>query len=133
MLPAVRKVEDVELIRDGGSFAATFESDGGERYILFVEIDPEISILRDRKLARYNEPVLIDCDPAKRPQNTTTVFYSELGGPSVPISWSEARSLIAEISKCAGSAIAMNNQRLLEMIDVISRDGRPAHSPADSQ
>lgn len=132
MLPAVRKVEDIELIRDGGSFAATFESDGGERYILFVEIDTEISVLRDRKLARYSEPVLIDCDPAKRPRNTATVFYSELGGPSVPISWSEARSLIAEISKYASSSNVPNNQWLMEMIDVISRDGRPAHSPADS-
>ena len=128
MLPAVRKVEDVELIRDGGSFAATFESDGGERYILFVEIDPEISVLRDRTLARYNEPVLIDCDPAKRPQNTATVFYSELGGPSVPISWSEARSLFGEISKHAQLATPIRTGWLLEMVDVVARGGRPKKS-----
>lgn len=132
MLPAVRKVEDVELIRDGGSFAAKFESYGGARYILFVEIDPEIASLRDRKLARYNDPILIDCDPAKRPPNTATVYYSELGGPSIPISWGQARSLIAEISQYAELASPIREGWLLEMAGVLSRDGNPASSPADS-
>lgn len=131
MLPAVRKVEDVELIRDGGSFAATFESDGGERYTLLVEIDPEISILRDRKLARYNEPVLIDCDPAKRPQNTATVRYTELGGPSIPVSWAEAYILTTAISKQAKLASPIHHGWMLEMVDVVSREGKPIRPPAD--
>ena len=128
MLPAVRNVEDVELVRDGGSLAATFESDDGARFILFVEVDREIFLLRDRKLARYHEPVLIDCDPAKRPPDTATVRYTELGGPSVPISWSEARSLLGEISKHAQLATPIRTGWLLEMVDVVARGGRPKKS-----
>ena len=39
VLPHVRKVVSVEMIRDGGSYAATFESDGGDSYMLFIEIE----------------------------------------------------------------------------------------------
>jgi len=132
MLPAVRKVEDVELVRDGGSFAARFETDGGARYILFVEIDREIFTLRDRKLARYHDPILIDGDPAKRPPDTATVRYTELGGPSIPVSWAEARSLMAEISKQAELTSTTHHGWLLEMVEVIFREGRPVQLPADS-
>ena len=131
MLPAVRKVEGVELIRDGGSLAAGFESDGGNRYILSVRIQRWVRgvPLPDRKLARYDQPILIDCDPAKRPPDTATVRYSELGGPCVSISWRQARSLMATIAKHAERTSPRHTELLLDMIDVVSRRGHPADSP----
>jgi hypothetical protein len=132
MLPAVRNVEGVELIREGGSLAAKFESDGGYRYVLFVRIQHLVGgvPLPDRKLAHDHQPILIDCDPAKRPPNTATVLYGELGGPSISISWGQAQGLMATIAEYAERASPRHTELLLDMIDVVSRRGRPVDSPA---
>jgi len=116
MLPAVRKVEGVERIRDGGSLAAKFWSDGGNRYILFVPF-------RREGPTSYDRPVLIDCDPAKRPQDTERVRYSELGGPYVSISWSQASGLLDEVLKAIGPMDRFQTHALQKMIDVVHRDG----------
>src|SRR5271163_4697598 len=116
MLPAVRKVEGVERIRDGGSLAATFGSDESSRYILFVPF-------RHDGQAGYDLPVLIDCDPAKRPPDTERVRYSELGGPYVSISWSQARVLLDEISKAVGPMDRFQTEALRKMLDIVQRSG----------
>jgi hypothetical protein len=125
MLPSVRKVENIELIRDGGSLAATFESDGGSRYILFLEIRLDDRARSNRKMARYDQPVLIDCDPTKRPPNTKRILYSELGGPRDSISWNQARVLLEEISKLARLTNPLHSGWLKNMVDVASSDGIP--------
>ena len=51
MLLGVRKFIDIEMIRDGGSFALDFETGEGNRYILFIKIR------------------LAECGPAKTDQN----------------------------------------------------------------
>jgi hypothetical protein len=116
MLPAVRKVEEVERIRDGGSLGATFESDSGNRYILFVPI-------KNEGPTRYSQPVLIDCDPAKRPPDTERVRYSELSGPYVFISWGQARGLLDEVTSVIGPMDRFQTQALQKMIDVVHHEG----------
>ena len=83
MLPKVSQTEDVEMIRDGGSLAATFSEASGNRHILFFEIASE----------QYLPPVLIDRDPSKRPADTETVIYGDLCGPVTALTWDEARQM----------------------------------------
>jgi hypothetical protein len=119
MLPAGRKVERIERIRDGGSLAVTFESDGGSRYILFVPIQHD-------GVARYAEPVLIDCDPAKRPPDTDRIRDSELSGPYISISWRQAHDLLNEVTQAlVGPLDRFQAQWLEDMIDAVFHDGFP--------
>ena len=64
------------MIRDGGSFAATFENRERNQYTLFTEVHfanvgppkkDEHGHYQEKELVGYDEPVIIDCDPAKRP------------------------------------------------------------------
>jgi len=128
MLPKVSQTEDVEMIRDGGSFAATFSDGSGHRYILFFQIK-----YGERGAPRQHlPPVIIDCDPSRRPANTDRIFYSELGGPATPICWSDARNLLEEIAAnkptegSPGRSLHFE-EWLLEMMDVATREGGLPH------
>lgn len=99
MLLKVRKFIDIEKIRDGASFALDFQSCEGNRYILFIKIrlakcgpakTDQGGIHQESQLEGYDAPVIIDCDPAKRPRNTEKVIYSVLCGPKSPISSSHS-------------------------------------------
>ena len=130
MLPEVREVEGVEMIRDGGSLAATFFDAEDARFILVFWVrfeDPEdFQIGR----VRYDPPVLIDCDPAKRPVDTDTVKHSELGGPAVSMSWADARQMLAVIGDLLERQQPQARlhefyaQRLAEMMEVAEREGQ---------
>jgi hypothetical protein len=127
MLPAVHRVITVEKIRDGGSFAAEFTSDGSE-YILFIELrsifrGPPGSPAQIERLG-FNQPVLIDCDPKKRPRDTDQVVHSALSGPSFPVSWSEARELLCAISGLSAGLNRIESDWLREMVDVAGHEGR---------
>lgn len=133
MLPKVIKTENVEMIRDGGSFAATFSDVSGHRYILFFPIKhgERGEFLEPRQ---HTVPVIIDCDPSKRPANTDGVFYSELGGPATPISWESARSLLSDIAakrpeNDSPRRSLFFEEWLREMIGVASREGAPTAVP----
>jgi hypothetical protein len=119
MLPVLIKYERVERIRDGGSLAAIFLSDGGHRYILFVE-----KIFEGP--TRFGQPVLIDCDPAKRPPDTERIRHSELSGPQISVSWAQARDLLKELPNgLIGPTDKLQTQWLQDMIDVVAHDGYP--------
>ncbi len=92
MLPKVSQTEDVEMIRDGGSFAATFLDSTGHRYVLFVPVkytEQGGLFAPPQHLA----PVIIDGDPSKRPAS-----YGVLSGPRTPISWEDARNLLGDVA-----------------------------------
>jgi hypothetical protein len=130
----VRKFISVEMIRDGGSFAAEFESADGNRYILFTKIrlvdcgpakKDERGYLQENELVGYHPPVIIDCDSAKRPPDTDTVKYSDMSGPKSPITWDQARNIIGEVAKLAQSLGPVQADCLRQMVAVIQGDGHP--------
>ena len=100
MTLSVKSVVNVEMIRDGGSQAATFHDARGGEWILFLPIDQDIGAGHRERLG-FKEPYLIDADLAKRPADTPGRIYSPLCGPSSPICWEEAQILVNQISALA--------------------------------
>jgi hypothetical protein len=129
MLPTVCKILGVEMIRDGGSLAAKFESDSAGRYILFFQIHVVDRGPFEKEQLGYHEPVIIDCDPRKRPPNSSTVHYSELSGPSIAISWNEARDIVGAISRLAQGLSPPHTKWLQEMICASANDGHLPPGP----
>jgi hypothetical protein len=134
MLPHVQKFIFVEKIRDGGSFATKFESDDGDSYILFTKIQlvdcgpeqkDERGIRQEKELVGFQQPVLFDCDPAKRPQNTKTVTYDELSGPKSSVTWDEARQIMGEVAKLAHNLSPIRAEWLKQMKAIVAEDGCP--------
>jgi hypothetical protein len=130
MLPNVCKILDVEMIRDGGSLAAKFESYTGGQYILFFQIHVVDRGPFEKEQLGYREPVIIDCDPRKRPPNSSTVHYSELSGPSIPISWNEARNIVGQIERLAQELSPQRAEWLHEMIFACANDGHLPPGPS---
>lgn len=123
MLPTLTEAINVEMIRDGGSYAATFGDKDGGRYILFTRIK---NIDRDettRERIGYEPPILIDCDPTKRPPDTDKVVYSELGGPAIAITWAEARTIMALAEGLAKGLDEWRRKWLDQMNHVVTSDG----------
>jgi len=130
MLPHVTGLTHVEMIRDGGSFAATFDSDGS-RYILFIPIcivDHEPPM---KERAAYGEPILIDANPAKRPADTATAIYSELCGPHVALSWDQAGDILTAAANHAARLRPINAEWLKQMIRVVAGKGQVKSQPPD--
>jgi len=135
MLPHVKKVVSIEMIRDGGSYAAKFESDGGDSHMLFTEIefvdcgqeqkDDHGIISQERELVGFRQPVLFDCDPAKRPQNTKTAIYNCFSGPNRSITWNQARQIMGEVANLAQDLSSSSAEWLRQMMAVIEEDGCP--------
>jgi hypothetical protein len=127
MIPAVHRVINVEKIRDGGSLAARFASDGGE-YILFIKLRCVFHGLPGSQgqieQLGFDQPFLIDCDPKKRPADTDEVGYSELSGPAFLVSWGEARELLCAISGLSAGLNRLKSDWLREMVNAASHEGR---------
>ena len=130
----VRKFISVEMIRDGGSFALEFENCDGNRYVLFVKIrlaecglamEDQHGIHQERELEGYDAPLIIDCDPAKRPQNTDKVLYSVLCGPQSPVTWDQARQIVGEAVRLAQSLSPRDADCLKQMSAIVEGDGEP--------
>ncbi|MGF6227695.1 hypothetical protein QFZ27_001650 [Inquilinus ginsengisoli] len=129
MIPSVHAPVSIEMIRDGGSLTATFTSDEGKRFILFIGINTRKIDEAHRENLGYHSPIVIDADPSKRLPDTDSVVYSELGGPSVPISWSEARSILVQVSRLIGELTPWQEKWLHKMRDVVNFDGAPPGFP----
>jgi hypothetical protein len=134
MLLNVHKFVSVEMIRDGGSFAAEFESPDGNRYMLFTKIQlvdcgpeekGERGYRQEKELVGYVEPVIVDCDPAKRPPNTATRIYGAFSGPRTAITWDQARHIIDEVARLAPSLGPIQAGWLQQMVAVIHGNGHP--------
>lgn len=81
MLPSVVLVLSVEMIRDGGSLAATFQGSNGSEYWLFFEIRFHELPSGERERLGHNDPV---------------VFVRQVGVPS-GISWRHAENLLHQL------------------------------------
>jgi len=115
------------MIRDGGSLSAKFGSDNASQYILFLKIRLDPGPLKWERLG-YDEPVLIDCNPEKRPPDTDRVLHSELGGPQIRVSWSEARDVVAAIARLAHGLRAWQENWLQQLLYITAHDGQlPPH------
>jgi len=134
MLDEVRRLIDVEMIRDGGSFAARFESSDGAQYILFTKIrlagvgppqKDEHGYHQDMELIGYDEPIIIDCDPAKRPQDTENLRHSVLSGPASRVPWDQALKIIAKIGDLAQGLDSTQAKWLKQMTAVVEGKGHP--------
>lgn len=125
MVPELHIGENVEMIRDGGSFAATFSDAAGHRYILLLQVHLDVEDGATSS-AHHLVPIIIDCDPSGR-----AAGISELYGPRVEISWEHARGLLRDFAArkpaddAPGRGLFFDNW-LQEMIDVARRDGAPA-------
>jgi hypothetical protein len=134
MLLKVRKFIHVEMIRDGGSFALKFENGDANQYILFTRIrltnvGPAVEDERDhhqeKEIAGYDEPVIIDCDPAKRPQDTKGHIYGDLNGPATQVNWDQARQIISDAGPLALGLSPIHAEWLKRMTAIVEGDGYP--------
>lgn len=123
MLPTLCRALDVEKIRDGGSFAATFSDKDGARYILFTRLKSIDRNKTTRERIGYEPPILIDCDPAKRLPDTDKRIYSELSGPAIAITWGEARTIMALAKGLAEGLDEWRQKWLDQMNHVVTSDG----------
>jgi hypothetical protein len=123
----------VEMIRDGGSLSATFTSDHAKRYILLFRLRIRDLDAQKKEYLGFYPPVLIDTDPEKRPVGTDSIVYSELSGPSVPISWPEAREILEQVSRLIGDMGPYEERWLHGMIDAARFDGVPPGFPKTVQ
>jgi hypothetical protein len=123
MPPTLTRAVDVELIRDGGSYAATFCDEEGGRYILFTRIKHIERSEATKERIGYEQPILIDCNPTKRPPNTDTRMYGDLSGSSTAITWAEARAFMALTKGLAKGLDARREKWLDQMNHVVASDG----------
>lgn len=134
MLLNVRKFIHVEMIRDGGSFALKFENSEANQYLLFTKIrftnvgppfEDEHGHHQERECTSYDQPVIIDCDPARRPQGTAGRIYSDLSGPATQVSWDQARGIISEAEPLARGLSPRHADWLKRMTAIMQGDGHP--------
>src|SRR5215475_11958739 len=81
MLPSIGIVLSVEMIRDGGSLAATFRGADGCEYWLFLQVRLNKLSSGEHERVGYEGPVVLD----------------RLAGREISISWQQARVLFAQM------------------------------------
>ena len=82
---------------------------------------------QEREIVGYEKPVIIDCDPAKRPADTKTRIYSELHGPARRVSWRQARQIIGKAGTLAQGLNPIRADWFKRMTAIVEGDG---HAPA---
>jgi hypothetical protein len=122
MTLSVSKCIEIELIRDGGSFVATFESANASKNLLLLKLIPNLEILTN--VAQYDEPVIIDADPTKRPSDTGGLVHSSMSGPSIPCSWVDALALLRQIEALEDGLSLAESEKLQKMIKIVKNNGR---------
>lgn len=130
----VRGFIHVEMIRDGGSFALKFESSDANQYMLFTKIrftdvgppvEDKHGYHQEKEIAGYDEPIIIDCDPAKRPQDKTGRIYGDLNGPAIRVNWDQARQIIRKAAPLAQGLSPIDADWLKRMTAIVEGDGHP--------
>jgi hypothetical protein len=97
-------VGEVEMIRDGGSFAASYDDGHGHTYTLFIRSLREVGP-NGTELLGYAEPVLQVNRVAQ----------------AIPTSWAEARALFDQVRQAVGDD---QNPKWLELMsEIIARKG----------
>ncbi|MGJ5151349.1 hypothetical protein [Bradyrhizobium sp. HKCCYLR1023] len=123
MPPKVKTLVHAEMIRDGGSLAAEFLDDRDVEWILFL---PLRQVNQEGRMERlgFDEPVLIDASPDKRPAGTPGITYSKLSGPSYPLSWAQAQELTAQFARCSSTLNERAASSLTKLCFAIGHDGK---------
>jgi hypothetical protein len=131
----VHKFINVEMIRDGGSFACKLEGRAGIQYILFTKIrfanvgapkKEQRGYSQEREIVGYEKPLIIDCDPTKRPADTKNRIYSELCGPAGRVSWRHASRIIGKVGTLAQGLNPIQVDWLKRMTAIVEGNG---HAP----
>jgi hypothetical protein len=91
----VKMLASAEVIRDGGSLAASFCDERGAKWILFLRLRRAVGEGEVENLG-FEKPVLINAATENRPNDTPDRTHSILSGPSVPLSWQEAQALVTQ-------------------------------------
>jgi len=81
MLPSIGMLLSVEMIRDGGSLAATFQGSDGCEYWLFVQVRLNKLSSGEHERVGYEGPVVLD----------------RLAGRQISVTWQQARVLLAQM------------------------------------
>lgn len=107
MLPSLRELIDVEMLRDGGSLAATY-SDGRQEAFLFLKINIRVHDDGRRELVKFEKPVIRGGYPVQWCR---------------PIDWREARQALQRMIEMSGELSLDKRLLLTIMARVVDLDG----------
>ena len=91
MLPSIGLVLSVEMIRDGGSLAASFQGSNGAKYWLFFELATRELPSGHLERLGYKDPVVVE---------------RQVGLP-VAVSWEQAKIMLHQIRRLAPDASSL--------------------------
>ena len=99
MIPPIAIVDSVEMIRDGGSLAATFHGTNGSEYWLLLKITLQELPSGETERTGYANPTLVD----------------RALGTSIDLSWQHAKTLVNQMR---GLARDDESLKWLEIMDI---------------
>ena len=97
---SARRLTHFERIRDGGSLAAEFETDGGQVHTLFFPILSEHGPGPDEITYRGFEPPMIVNHVADAwPPAIEWKTVARYGGPATQVTWAQALALLSAVDR----------------------------------
>src|ERR1700691_3798951 len=102
MLPSIAHVSSVEMIRDGGSLAVTWQGAEGAEYWLFFKIEAERRNSEMTERVGYSSPVIVD----------------RLTGNTIDVSWEHALVLLHQVRLLVTES---EDLRWLEMMETTAK------------
>jgi hypothetical protein len=116
----IAAIHQVEMIRDGGSFSASFVDDAGSECTLRFPVAQRVRGNAEVERLGHAEPFVAR---VKRFADDKTVGHSL--EDVRPVSWDEALSLLEEIGPLIPETNVWSLRWYQEMIGVARRSGRP--------
>lgn len=92
MLPSIVAVDSVEVLRDGGSLAATFMGHNGSRYGLHMQLISDRSPAGELVRRGYERPVVFERLEIREPDKVAWEAVNQ-----VELSWSHAAVLLDQM------------------------------------
>jgi hypothetical protein len=109
MLPAIGLVQSVEMIRDGGSLAASFDGADGSPYSLLLKVRIGERAGGGAERLGYEAPVIFDA----------------VSRQEIQVSWNHAQVLLGQIARLIDGEEDLKWLRAMEEV-VASRGGLPS-------
>ena len=123
MALTVKALTGAETIRDGGLLAAFFRDEDGEDWILLLPLRQASHDGQWKKLG-FDDPLLIDAAPERRPSDTPKQIYSVLSGPSSSLTWPEAQALTAQFVAHSTTLGEQAGAALSDLCAVVASNGK---------
>ena len=117
----IARLRSLDLYRDGGSVSASFTGCDGIEYCLFFGIAGR---RKHDALRRYRSPMLQWSRTAEYRSPVTGDTGPLQSEDSAPITWSEARRILLELSPFYEKFASDGRPVFDEMVDAASHDGR---------